>query len=186
MQYVILDLESPCAKNRKNYNRFDCNEIISIGAIKLNEKREVIDEIELLVKPKISKQITKFCTKLTGITNDDLRNANYFDKVIIEFINWVGDDDTIYLHWGPNDETKIKRNVYRYNTGLEWYKKAVFIDLQQDYQRLAKCYKLTSVYDALINLGKVFEGKMHNAKNDAFNTSIIFQELANFDKHLTE
>ena len=56
MQYVVMDLEWNTAYCKK----FGCffNEIIEIGAVKLNERLEIVDTFKQLVKPKITKKLS--------------------------------------------------------------------------------------------------------------------------------
>ena len=45
-------------------------EIIEIGAVKLNEKLEIVDDFCQFVRPKLHPEISPFCTKLTSIVHD--------------------------------------------------------------------------------------------------------------------
>ena len=49
------------------------NEIIEIGAVKLNNKLETVDTFKQLVMPKLTKKLSGRCKNLTNITNEELK-----------------------------------------------------------------------------------------------------------------
>ena len=57
-------------------------EIISIGCVREDGKT-----FYSLIKPKKLKNVTKFISKLTGITKDKLKNAKTSDEVFRDFFN---------------------------------------------------------------------------------------------------
>ena len=77
-------------------------EIIEIGAVKINEKLEVVDDFCSFVRPKLHPEISPFCTKLTSIVQDDIEDAPMFDEAIELFEDWVGFSDTrsVLMSWG--------------------------------------------------------------------------------------
>ncbi|WP_196890333.1 3'-5' exonuclease [Aureivirga marina] len=83
MKYIIFDLEATCwekANGRKN-------EVIEIGAVMVNENKEIVSEFEQFVKPSKEPILSDFCTKLTSITQKDVENAPYFQEAIENFKN---------------------------------------------------------------------------------------------------
>lgn len=77
--YTIFDLETTGTNAR-----FD--EIIEFGAVKY-KNGEVIDVFKSFVKP--SKEIGEFTQKLTGITNDMLKDAPKIEEVFPKFIEFI-------------------------------------------------------------------------------------------------
>lgn len=54
MNYIVFDLEwNQNPDGRKHPDSRLPFEIIEIGAVKLNEKREIIDTFQCLIKPKV-------------------------------------------------------------------------------------------------------------------------------------
>lgn len=80
--YVVFDIETTGLDPRND-------EIIEIGAIRVRND-QVVAEFEKLIKP--SKPISSFITKLTGITNEDLIDAQDIEEVLPDFLNFVGED----------------------------------------------------------------------------------------------
>ena len=97
-QFIVYDLEATCWRSRKPRKV----EIIEIGAVKLNEKLEIVDDFCQFVRPKLHPEISPFCTKLTSIVQDDIEDAPLFDEAIELFEDWVGFDDTrsMLMSWG--------------------------------------------------------------------------------------
>ena len=63
-QFIVYDLEATCWRSRKPRKV----EIIEIGAVKLNENLEIIDDFCQFVRPKLHPEISPFCTKLTSMS----------------------------------------------------------------------------------------------------------------------
>ena len=79
--YVVLDLET---------TGFDptYDEIIEIAAIKYSKGKKVSD-FTTLVKP--DNYINEYITKLTGITNEMVKNSPKIEKVLPDLMNFLGD-----------------------------------------------------------------------------------------------
>jgi len=80
--YVVFDIETT------GLNTY-YNEIIEISAIKVRNDK-VVDEFSTLIKP-VGK-IGKFITNLTGITNEMVSESPSIDKVLEEFLLFIGND----------------------------------------------------------------------------------------------
>ena len=93
MYYIIMDLEwnNSYVKSTQKF----INEIIEIGAVKLNSKLETVDTFSELIKPVISKKLRSRIKNLTHITNDDIKGGKPFSAVMADFENWVGEDAVI-------------------------------------------------------------------------------------------
>ena len=74
-EVVVFDFETTGLEHTKN-------EIIEIGAVKMREG-EIVETFSCFVKPKTS--IPEEITKLTGITNDMVKDAYGVEKVIPDF-----------------------------------------------------------------------------------------------------
>jgi hypothetical protein len=111
VNFIIYDLEWNNVSYIKSvkFNNKDCpNEIIEIGAIKVNENLEIIDKFYYIIKPKIYRNIlVKRLTKMSGITKDDLKKGNNFDFVINKFLSWLGNEEYLLCTWGTDDMSEI-------------------------------------------------------------------------------
>ena len=92
------------------------NEIIEIGAIKLNSSRKMIDEFSELVKPQVYHEMHRITSKLIHLQMNQLQQGSFFPEVMKQFQDWCG-DDYIFCTWGPLDLVELQRNIRYY--GLE-------------------------------------------------------------------
>lgn len=111
------------------------NEIIEIGAVKLDGQLNTVDTFSSLVRPVVSRKLRSRIKNLTHITNEDVRNGKPFSQVISEFADWVG-DDAVIMTWGDTDIRTIQTN-FKYFLGK---KDIGFISKYVDLQRYCQCF----------------------------------------------
>lgn len=128
MKYIILDLEWDSAyfPPQKKF----INQILQIGAVKLDENFNVIDEFSVNVCSSISKRVTSFCTKLTGITTEIMRAGISLYDAVKQYNDFSSDCD-VAMTWSDSDlyaimenEEHLLKNKIRFN-----FKK--YLDLQK-------------------------------------------------------
>lgn len=184
MQHIIVDLEFAPIKDRDIRKELK-NEVIEIGAVRLDENYEYVDSFDLLVRPEYA-FVDTMIYKLTGITKSALSEAPLFDEAMDIFTDWIGTDNFRIYQWSENDrlqilhECKYKR-LSEKQTGLcgkHWR------DVQRIYSRVFHSYCQPSLERALDELAIEFEGHMHRACDDARNTASILQTMAVKEKYL--
>lgn len=82
VDYVVFDIETTGLSAYYN-------EIIEISAIKVRNDK-VVDEFSSLIKPQ--GKISSFITNLTGISNEMVNDAPCIDKVLKDFLLFIGND----------------------------------------------------------------------------------------------
>lgn len=90
--FVLFDIETTGVNRQKD-------RITEIGAIKVKEGK-IIDEFSMLVNPGKDESgnqifISSRITELTGITNDMVKDKKPESEAVREFIDWLGDVDTL-------------------------------------------------------------------------------------------
>lgn len=100
--YVVFDLETTGLNSHSN-------EIIEIGAVKLNGTR-IVDRYSKFVKPE--GKIPQKITELTGITEDMVIDAESIETVLLEFLDFIG-DATLVAHNSNFDMGFIRRESKR-------------------------------------------------------------------------
>ncbi len=133
MNYIIMDLEWNNAY-MKSTQKF-VNEIIEIGAVKLNAELEIVDTYSELVKPVVSKKLRTRIKDLTHITNEDVFGGKPFKEAITLLEKWVG-DDAIVMTWGDTD---IRTMLTNFKCFLK-KDKIGFIKQYVDLQRYCQCF----------------------------------------------
>ncbi|HEX9061799.1 MAG TPA: 3'-5' exonuclease [Clostridia bacterium] len=179
MYYIVFDLEATCWENGKSKP----NEIIEIGAVKLNEKLEQKEMFSKFVKPVIYPVLSEFCTKLTTITQKDVDSAMPFEQVMKEFEDWIGleKENVILSSWGFYDKKQIMAEcgLKSYSGNISWMLDN-HISLKHQFAEIKKIGPC-GMKKALDILGLPLIGTHHRGIDDALNIAeifkIIFHEL---------
>lgn len=111
MDYIVLDLEwnGAFSRRRKKY----INEIIDIGAVRLNEKLKQVGSYSMLITPQIGKKLNKYVEELTHISIDELEQAQHtFTHALSKFNEFA--KDSIILTWGTTDILTMMSNCEYY------------------------------------------------------------------------
>lgn len=97
--YIIIDFEANCKKDDETFFR----EIVEFPLVCVNSKTLEIElKFHTYVKPTINKEITNFCSLLTGVVQKDVEDAptlkealELVDKFLVE--NKLGEDFTFAI-----------------------------------------------------------------------------------------
>ena len=177
MNYIILDLEWNIPEKSHNRVRTPITlngEIIQIGAVKLDEDLNEIDEFNLMIKPVFYRKMNKRVEELTSITDAELENGERFEDAANRFREWCG-DDSIMLTWGPSDKKILIENLIMHDMTYDWipeYFDAQFMfDLQETMEDRDFSLDYAFYYFGLIGM------KAHDALNDARDTAAVIRML---------
>src|SRR3712207_2902469 len=111
MNYIALDLEWNQAAYKVDEEEKLPFEIIEIGAVKLDKKGTILEEISLLIRPQVYPFLVRKTRELTGISDEMLDTQGvYFEDAIQTFLKWCGKEYTFCV-WGPTDLTQLERNM---------------------------------------------------------------------------
>lgn len=136
MQFVVMDLEwnNTYAKKANGY----INEIIEIGAVKLDEDRETVDTFSCIIRSQIGKKLRGTVKRLTHLTNDDINGGMPFTKAFSLFRKWIGNEDTVIITWGDSD-IRVLLDNFKYLNGIKVVPfLKTYCDLQKCFQKYAK------------------------------------------------
>ena len=178
MTYIILDLEFNGAYSKKKH-RF-VNEIIEFGAVKCDEKLNIIDTFSTLVTPQISKKLNSHVSKLTHINMSELQESNNtFAHVLSRFKKFLGDGTL--MSWGASDVLVLMEN-YQYYCGEEQLPFLTSYVNLQSYCESALGYQDTAHQMGLSTCAEMLgigyeDDALHRALTDAELTSLCFQKL---------
>ena len=110
MEFVILDLEWNSGYSPKTESYL--NEIIEFGAVKLNEKMELIDTFSMLVRPVITRRLNPMVRRLTSLKDRDVKNGEPFTRAFRLFRRFLG--DAVLLSWSKSDLSALSSNCAYY------------------------------------------------------------------------
>ena len=180
MQFVVMDLEwnNTYAKKANGY----INEIIEIGAVKLDSEIETVDTFSCIIRSQIGKKLRGSVKKLTHLTNDDINSGMPFTKAFSMFRKWIGSDETVILTWGDGD-VRVLLDNFKYLNGIKvipFLDK--YCDLQKCFQKYSKGNKgqQTGLLAAAEMLGIDPEMYIHHrALGDSMMTAEILKRIYN-------
>lgn len=187
LNYILLDLEWNSAYSSK-HQKF-VNEIIEIGAVKLNERLEEIDSFRVIIRSALTKRLSGRFKTLTNITNEEMRAGISFKDGLELYTNWVASDD-ITMTWSNTDLYVLLENcrlfadkeripcIYRY------------IDVQKFVQNelakrglLADAKQQISLCAAASLIGiDTSDLDLHRAETDSRLTCLLLKETYDKDK----
>lgn len=154
--YVLVDIETTGLSPKEN-------DIIEIGAIKVRQN-EIIEKYESLIK--IDYKLNPFITRLTGITNEMLKEGKEVEEVLEEFIDFAGSD----IIMGHNVNFDINFIYDKCEKYLDTYFKNDFIDTM----RIAKKLLPDSPNYKLGTLAEIFDVSYKNAHRGLTDVEITF------------
>lgn len=177
MNYIIFDLEwNQCPYGTEYENPRIPFEIIEIGAVKLNDSFEIVNEFNSLIKPRVYKHLHNHIRQMLNYDEIILRNGKPFEVVCKDFQEWCG-TDYIFGTWGTSDLTQLQKNMdYYYMNNIS--EPFPYYDIQaifgEYYPELGAC----KLEKAVSEMGLPIDGCYHTAINDARYTAQVFQRLS--------
>lgn len=168
MNYIIVDLEATCWDSKGNQP----NEIIEIGAVKVDENQQIIAEFSEFVKPIVHPILSDFCTELTSITQENVNQAALYPEVIKRFQDWIGEEEFLLCSWGHYDKMQFKKDCQLHKIDTNWLE--YHISLKHQYTQLANLSKGMGMAGALYKEGFSLDGTHHRGIDDARNITKIF------------
>lgn len=191
--YIVFDLEwnqgdAPVTQNGKTLNF----EIVEIGAVKLNDKKEIIGEFSELIKPQVHKHMHRITGKLIHLSMEDLENGKPFQEVASDFLSWCG-ENPVFCSWGPLDLTEFQRNLDFFGLPLLSDRPVAFYDVQKLYSIAYDDGKNRKALSTAVDeLGISKDIPFHRALADAEYTARIFGTIndkvlqkVSFDTYVT-
>ena len=178
MTYVILDLEWNGAFSRRAHGYF--NEIIEIGAVKLDKHMRPIDRFGAVIRPVVSRKLNEWVADLTNITGQELQGGTTFDKAIEGLSAFIGPQPAAILTWSNTDLLVLLEN-FRFFKGIERVPfMAAYADVQQYFQQrlelgkgqqvaLTKACEMVCVQDDDV--------AAHRAPDDCVMTARVLQKI---------
>ncbi len=179
MEYIAVDFEWNQAFAHKTQKQNDYiiqldGEIIQIGAVKMNEKFEILDTFEADIRPVFYRKIHKKVKELTGIDQKRLNNGKPFTTVINSFKKWCGKDHIFYT-WGADDSRILMQNLLMHKLDTSWTGK--WINLQVIYAMQTESNRQVALEKAAQSLDISLELDAHDALNDAAYVALLCGRL---------
>ncbi|WP_251564627.1 3'-5' exonuclease [Paenibacillus pasadenensis] len=174
MDYIILDIEF----NGRKFASDKPMEVIEIGAVRLNDRLEQVDEFSSLIKPVYFAKLNSFIREKTGIPQEAIDTAKGFVPVIRAFREWLDRSSVCtFVTWGGEDLKRIVLDTRMHRLDDTYWLGADYYDLLKVYLRTRGLSNDVSVEKALEELAIPAEGSAHRALDDARMTAQIFRRV---------
>ena len=178
MYKLVIDLEmAGNASVGEGRDRKFIKEIIEIGAVLLDDENNTVRKFETYVKPRYSK-VTKSIERLTGITDEMLVGAPYFEDAIVDIIKEIP-DDVVLCTWSDSDTNAIKKEIDVKGINIERLEELCesYFDIQREFSNKLNFGHILNLEKALNLVGIDFKGKAHGALDDAINTAKLYTSM---------
>ncbi|MDO5701970.1 MAG: 3'-5' exonuclease [Lachnospiraceae bacterium] len=178
MNYIVFDLEwNQCPYGKDFENPRLPFEIIEIGAVKLNEKKEYVDSFRALIRPAVYRRLHFQTKKVIGLSEAELRHGKPFREAAKEFIEWCGEDPR-FCTWGTLDLMELQRNLIYYRMGSLLPGPIIYEDVQKLFAIAYETRKERRALKFAVSfLGLPEDGGFHLAKEDAAYTARVLQQI---------
>lgn len=178
MNYIIFDLEwNQCGSECEIITEPVClpGEIIEIGAVKLNDAFQKVDELRLFIKPQYYTKLHRRIVTLTGIRDKELAEKGIpFPEAYQKFMDFCA-EEYCFITWSRSDLPILVDNMLLY--GIDISQLPDTYDLQRIFcNEIMRFSRKMALDDAL----KVLNEKgdtAHDALNDSRNTALVCNHL---------
>lgn len=172
--FVSVDLETTGLS-------FETDRIIQIAAVKV-VNGEIVDIYKNLINPK--KHIPIEASRINGIYDSDIKNAETIDKILPEFKEFIG-NNTLVMHNENFDLSFLKAESIRvYNDNIIKNKHICTLQLwKTQFKEKQGVYppssKLSTLVENLLSKEEIkdFYSNQHTASGDAIATAKVFMKL---------
>lgn len=176
--YIVIDLEwNQCPSGKARENPALPFEIIEIGAIKLDENRQVIGQFSETIRPQVYRKFHYRTKEILHMEMEELQNARTFPQVAADFFAWC-EEDCRFCSWGPLDLVELQRNMSYYGIANPLPFPLLYYDVQKLFSILYEDGKTRrSLEDAVEYLHIQKEVPFHRAFDDTWYTALIMQTM---------
>jgi len=170
---LVTDTETTGLLAPSSANLFAQPYLTQIYVAKLNEDFEIIDEFETLIKPRIP--IPEFITKITGISDETVRDAPDFIEIYDDLYSFFLGEDEILGQNIPFDLEVLQHELERNELQFKFpWPRTLNDTVEKSFPILNKRMALGKLYEHCF--GCKFENS-HTAKADAHATLACWKWL---------
>lgn len=176
--YAIIDLECTCS-NDGSIPRNEM-EVIEIGCVIVNLVGEVLNEIDVFVKPVIHDELTDFCKDLTGITQEQVDKGVSLNQALHDLNLFLESNNVdAWCSWGYFDKNQLRKEadnkkIYKINASFFIIP---HINLSDMYFKQKGLKRKVGVRKALAQNNLSFIGRPHSGIDDVRNIARLFKYI---------
>ena len=165
---VVIDIEACCWMGDPPPGQY--KEIIEIGVCTVDLKTFKIDDVDGFIINPIYSKISKFCTELTGLTQEVVDEGCLFMEACKKLREDYKTKRRIWGSWGNYDRTAFMKMCKLFQVKYPFA--SSYINIKTLFALMNPQFKREqSMKKALNAINIPLEGKHHCGKWDAFNTA---------------
>ena len=180
--YTVIDLEWTSWKNNyfgkykelEKRELWQKKEIIQIGAIKFNKNFRIKKLLNIIVKPKINKKLSKHIISLTSLTDEIIskKGYNFLDayKKLIKFSN------NSFLFCNGYDDEVLRENLSYNRSKLKLIKVLNIKKILENNYQIPKKYLSSPLIKTFFGY-KFLPNKAHNAVEDCKSIFLALRKM---------
>ena len=169
---LIIDLESTCWDDKPREYATQNSEIIEIGITLYSTiDKKILESKSYLVKPEKT-EISKFCTELTTITEEMVKDKPNLKRTIEQINKDFNLKNLTWGSWGLYDYKQLQRECRRKNIRNPFSERN-YINIKTMVALSKGWVKAKGIGNALDSLGLTFEGTAHRGIDDTKNIANI-------------
>ena len=178
MNYIVFDLEWNQSPSGKKYSNSRLPfEIIEIGAVKLNERMETVDNFQRLIKPQVYNWIHDSIHEVIHVDYKDLVNGTPFPLAAEEFLEWCGPEWRFFT-WGNQDVMELQRNLKYYEMLSKLPGPVTYYDVQKLFSICYEDGKIRRSLEYAADYLEISKNQgFHRALADAYYTSEVLKKI---------
>lgn len=183
---IVTDLEATCWEEKPYDAQMETIQIASLaipikqGKFELKENGRIFVEggFNQFVQPQINPKLTDFCKNLTGITQSQVDQADYFPDVFERWLTWMDAyQNYLFASWGWYDYNQLSRDTERFPYWQGVMADFPHLNIKEYVKMKLNRKKKMGVSSVLNDLGMEFEGSPHNAYDDVHNIIRILEKV---------
>lgn len=149
-------------------------EIIEVGAMRVNNYGEVEGVFNSFVRPIVNPRLSSFCQELTSIRQEDVERARRFPEVVEDFQDWaeMWEEDYVLCSWGEFDQKMLINDCRLHKIEYDWVDP--HINLKEQYREIKRLRQTRGLKATVAAEGFEFVGTHHRGIDDAQNLALIF------------
>jgi inhibitor of KinA sporulation pathway (predicted exonuclease) len=169
---LVIDVESTCWELPEVRGPDEISEIIEIGIAVIDIKKlQIVQNDSIIIQPQ-SSRVSKFCTKLTTLTQEIVDQGMTFQAAMAILRKNYDSEDRTFVSWGDYDRKMFERNCQHY--GVKYPFGPRHLNLKNSFAVLHGLDREPGMDTALDFLGLKLDGTHHRGVDDARNIGNIF------------
>ena len=173
---IFIDLEMNTTDTRLVRRKKLKNEVIEIGAVRMDDAFHPLDRFRIFVRPQYNGVIERKIYKLTGINNGAVSDAVSLPEALDALEAWCGSDGCEIYAWSTSDLCQLRKecgfkgidSVFL-DEMVQWH------DFQEDFRQMLGEKNILSLSNAMHRAGLEPEGSLHDASWDAYNSARLME-----------